>query len=256
MTRLDAPQSGPWIEEKDEKEKLKEEIREEVVAGMKKKRHKKFLTCCLLELLFVLLILVLIATAVAKTGLVEIPVFSKIFSKVSSPQRVVTITPEEIKNFDTDITKKLEQEVKSAIVPGRTDQEVEISLEFTEKELTVLLQTLGSNGNLPLLNPQISITPEGLEIFGEISEPKKMYLTINIKPEIRDNNLEIKIKKIKIGTLSLPAIFGNFLVERILKTQLDEVRDEISKIGKLENINLEDGKITLRGLVDILVFTE
>ncbi len=68
--------------------------------------------------------------------------------------------------------------------------------------------------------------------------------------------MQFKIKKIRIGTLPLPAIFGNFLVEKFLNAQLNEVQDEISKVGKLENINLDEGKITLRGLADILVFTE
>jgi len=257
MTRLDEPTSSdPWIKEKDEKEKLKEEIREEVVGKMKRKKRKKFLTCCLLELLFILLILGLVATAIAKTGLVDVPVFSKIFYKPPTPQRVVTVTPEEVKNFSADITNKLEQEVKSQIKPGVTGQEVEISLEFTEKELTALLRNLTANGDLPFGNSQISITPEGLEIFGEINEPKKTYLSVNLKPEIKDGDLKIKIKKIKIGTLPLPAIFGNFLVEKFLNTQLDEVRDEIAKIGKLENIKLDEGKITLQGMADVLVFTE
>ncbi len=257
MTRLDEPTSSdPWIKEKDEKEKLKEEIREEVVGKIKKKKRKKFFTCCLLELLFLILILGLVTTAIAKTGLVDVPVFSKIFYKLPVPQRVVTVTPEEIKNFSADVTKKLEQEVASQIKPGVTGQKVEISLEFTEKELTALLQNLTTNGDSPFKNSQISVTPEGLEIFGEINEPKKTYLTVNLKPEIRDGDLKIKIKKIKIGTLPLPAIFGNFLVEKFLNAQLNEIRDEIGKAGELKNISLDEGKITLRGLADILVFTE
>jgi hypothetical protein len=257
MARLDEPTSSdPWIKEKDEKEKLKEEIREEVTRDIKKKKHKKFFTCCLLESLLVVLILGSIAAGLAKTGLVEVPVFSKIFNKPPVPQKVVTVTPEEVKNFSTDITKKVEQEVRSALVPGVTDQKVEINLEFTEKELTALMQNLETNGDLPLKNSQISITPEGLEIFGEINEPRKTYLVINLKPEIRDGDLKIKIQKIKIGTLSLPAIFGNFLVEKLLNAQLDEVRDEIAKVGELKNINLGEGKITLSGLADVLVFTE
>jgi hypothetical protein len=167
---------------------------------------------------------------------------------------VVTVTPEEIINFNEAATKKLENEVKPRISPGVTGQKIEVSLEFTEKELTAFLRSLEMNGESPLSNSQIGITPESLEIFGEINKPNKTYLTIRLKPEIQNNNLKITIQKIKIGTLPIPAIFGNFLVDKFLSDQLHKAEEEISKVGKLESISLDEGKITLRGLVDVLVF--
>lgn len=257
MARLDDSMSfDPWLKEKSEEEKMREEIREEVVSDVKRRRRKKFLTCCLLGLLVVIFILVSAAVGLAKTGLIDVPVFSKIFYKVPVPQKVVTATPEEITNFNEGATKKLEDEVKPRISPGVAGQKIEVSLEFTEKELTAFLRGLEMNGESPISNSQISITPENLEIFGEINKPNKTYLTIRLKPEIKNGNIKITIQKIKIGTLPIPAIFGNFLVDKFLSDQLLKAEEAISKVGKLENIDLDEGKITLTGLVDVLVFTE
>ena len=42
MTRLnDQSSSDPWIQEKDKEEKLKKEIREEVIKDLKRKKRKK-----------------------------------------------------------------------------------------------------------------------------------------------------------------------------------------------------------------------
>lgn len=257
MARLDESTSfDPWLEEKSKEEKMREEIREEVVSNVKRRKRKKFLTCCLLIVLAVIFVLVSAAVALAKTGLVDVPVFSKIFYKTPAPQRVVTVTPEEIANFNLNATKKLENEVKPRISPGVTGQKIEVSLEFTEKELTAFLRSLETNGESPLLNSQISITPESLEIFGEINKSTKTYITIGLKPEIQDGNLKITIQKIRIGTLPIPAVFGNFLVEKFLSEQLRKTEEAISKVGELKSVVLGEGKITLMGLVDVLVFSQ
>lgn len=256
MTRLNETSPDPWLEQKSKEEKLKEEIREEVITEMKRKKRRKTLTCCFLELLSVVLVLSLIATAVAKTGLVKVPLFSKIFYKTSAPQKVVTVTSEEIKNFETDITEKLKSQVKSQIKPGAPSQKVEVNFEFTEKELTSFLKNLEAQKTSPLGNAQVSVTKEAIEIFGEMEEPSKTSLTVAFKPEIKDDKLIIVLKKIKLGALPLPSSLGNFLVDKFLSSQLRAAGEAISKTGKLESIALEEGKIVLKGLVDVIVFTQ
>jgi hypothetical protein len=256
MTRLDENSPDPWLPEKSKEEKLKEEIREEVVKELKSKKRKKALTCCALEFILVLLILSLLAAAIAKTGLVVIPGFSKIFYKTPSPQKIVSITPEEIKNFEVDLTQKLKNQVESQIQPGVAGQKIEVTLEFTEKELTAFLRALENQGTSPLKNSQISITQESIEIFGEIETPSKTFLTVAMKPDILNDKLKITLQKIKIGTLPIPLAFGNFIIDKFLNNQLRAAEESIGKAGKLESIILEDGKVVLRGLVDVLVFTQ
>jgi len=257
MTRLDDPSSfDPWLREKSEKEKMKEEIRTGVMDEMKKKKRKKTIACCSLGVIAVLLFLGLIFSLVAKSGLLEIPVFSKIFTKTASPQKVVNVTPEEIKSFETDIAEKLKTQVEPKIEPGATGQKVEVSLKFTEKELTAFLRSLESSEESPLRNAQAVITPEKIEIFGEITAPNKTYLTLAFRPEIKDNELKITLKKIKLGTLSLPTSWGNFLAEKFLNKELQSTQNAIRKVGKLESISLGQGELTAHGLVDVLIFTE
>ena len=246
--------SGPWIREKSEKEKLKEEIRGELIAETKRKKRKKIFACCLLELAAIIFIFGGATIAIAKTGVVTIPLFSKIFYQPPTPQRIVTVTPEETNTFEKEITGKFEQQVKSQIKPGVTGQKIEVNFELTEKDLTAFLKSAELSSGSPLRNVQASVTPEAIEIFGQLEELNRTFLTVALKPEVSENNLKIKITKIRLGTLSLPAVLGNFLVEKFLDNQIKSAEDALAKIGKLENIILSDGKVTIRGIVDVLVF--
>jgi len=240
----------PWIEKVDQKEKLKEEIRGEVVSEMKKKKHKKFFTCCLLELIIVILILGGITAMVAKTGLVEIPVFSKLFYSAPSPEKIVSTNSAEGKNFEDILGQKLEQQIESGKKSETDSQKVEVALEFTEEELTGFLKDMEAAENYPFSDSQVSISADGIEIFGQLKELNKTFLTVVLKPEVTDNNLKISFTKIKVGNLSLPDALGNFLVDSLLKDQIKSAQETISQNGKLESIDFSDGKIVFRGLVD------
>lgn len=252
----ESPSFDPWLQQKSKEDKMKEEIRAGVMEEMDRKKKKKRVACCSLIAAAVILFLCLLAAGTAKSGIIDVPVFSKIFSKKPSPQRIVEVTPEEVKNFETDITQKLKEQVEPKVEPGKTGQKVDVSLKFTEKELTAFLRSLELTDDLPLKHAQAVITPDAIEIFGEISAPSQTYLTLSFKPNLIDNSLQITLKKIKIGTMPLPTAWGNFLAEKFLSPQIQNAQDSIRKVGELESISLAQGELTVRGLVDVLIFTQ
>lgn len=256
MSRQDqdlSASSDPWLREKSEKEKLKEELREEVLKEIKIKKRRKTLSCCFLELLGLLLVLSLGAAAVARTGLIEIPLFSKVFYKPPEPSRIVTVLPGEIKNLEEIFENKIKSQVEEKIIPGKETQKVELELEFTEKELTAVILQGIKTGFLPFSTAQVAITPKEIEIFGQLSG-SKIFFTIRFKPEIQNGQIVIKLTKFKLGNLSVPSLLSNLLVEKILKDKLQQINEFIGKGGKLQEIRLEEGKVIIRGIVDIIIF--
>ncbi len=253
MTRIEDPSSDPWIKEIDEKEKLKDEIRGEVIKEIKNKKRKKFFTCCFFELLFTILILGGLAAAVAKTGVITIPVFSKLFYDKPAPQRIVSINPGETKSFEEKIAEKIGQLKFKTPAAGENP---EVALEFTEEELTGFIKSMEAAENSPFTDSQVSVSPEGIEIFGELKDLNRAFLTIALKPEVINNNFKISFQKIKLGNLSLPASLGNFLADKLLKDQIDSAEKSVAEFGKLESIELFDGKIIFRGQLDASAFTE
>lgn len=245
----------PWMEKVDEKEKLKRKIREEVVSEMKKKKRGKFFGCCFLKLFILVLILAAATALLARTGLFDIPVFSKIFYQEPTPEREVAANTAEEKSFENLLAQKIAEQLKTGKNLS-TDGEAPVALEFTEEELTGFLKIAETEENYPFTQAQISITPEAIEIFGQLKKFNQTFLTVTLKPEIKDGDLEIIIKKIRIGNLSLPPAVGNFLTDKILKDQLDPVKKIILENGNLENVELTEGKIIFKGVVDTETFTK
>jgi uncharacterized protein YpmS len=251
----DLSSSDPWQREKNEKEKLKEELREEVLKEIKRKKRRKTLSCCLLELSALLLILFLGFAAVAKAGLVEIPFFSKVFYKPPEPSRIVTVLPGEIKNLEKIFEDKIKTQVEEKMIPGKETQKVDVELEFTEKELTAAMLDGINSGFLPFSTAQIAVTSKEIEIFGQLSG-SKIFFTISFKPEIENDQLVIKLTKFKLGNLPLPSSLANLLVEKILKDKMQQINEFVGKGGKLQEIRLEEGKVIIRGTIDIMIFLQ
>ncbi len=245
----------PWMEKVDEKEKLKRELREEVVSEIKKKKRGKFFGCCFLKFFIIVLILAASIALLAKTGLFDIPVFSKIFYQAPAPEREVAANTAEEKSFENLLAQKLDQELRSGknLAAGG---EIPVTLEFTEEELTGFLKTAETGEDYPFTEAQISITPQAIEIFGQLKEFNQTFLTVALRPEIKNGELEIIFQKIRIGNLSLPPAIGNFLTDKLLKDQLDSVKKLISENGNLENIELTEGKIIFQGEVATETFTK
>ncbi len=243
----------PWLREKSEKEKLKEELREEVVKELKRKKRRRVLSCCFLEILFVLLILFLGTATVAKTGLFEIPFFSKIFYKQPEPLRVITPQQKRVENLNELFENKIKSQVKEKISPGEENQKVEIELEFTEEELTASLLRGIEVGSLPLSKAQIAISQKEIEIFGRFIKPE-IFFTVRFQPKIQNGQITVKLTKIKLGNLSVPVFLSNILFERVLKDKLNQINEIIGKEGRLEEIRLENSKIFMKGIIDVIVF--
>lgn len=243
----------PWLREKSEKEKFKEEVRGEVVKELKKRKRRKTLSCCLLGILFLLLILFLSFTAVAKTGLIEIPFFSKFFYKTPEPQRVVKVQQEGAENLEEIFENKIKSQVEEKMVLNQETQKVEVELEFVEEELTAALLRGIATGSLPLSRAQIAVLPKEVEIFGKLSNPE-VFLTINFQPKIQNGQIAVKITKFKLGNLSVPVFFLNFFIEKFLKDQMAQINEIVSKGGKLEEIRLEEGRVVIKGVIDVMIF--
>jgi len=253
MSRIDDDDSrSPWLTVKDEREKLKDEIRHELVLEEKSKKRKKLLLSCGAELLFVLVILGFLATGIAKTGLVDIPIFTKIFYHLPVPQKIVSILPSE--NPQIDFEKKLEEQTLKQIKQNNDADTLEFDIAIGEKELTSLLK------EKLVFDPkdsQISIVAKQVELFGKINSSKKIYLTFGFLPKIDGNKIKIETTNLKIGTLPLPRFIGNIIVKIVLNNQINIINETIGKAGTIKSIDLFDnGELKIKSAVDAVMQTE
>ena len=244
MTRIEKP--SPWLKEKTERDQIKDEIRHELKLEQGKKGLRKILTCCIIELLITLIIATLLAFSLAKSGLVEVPLFTKLFYSVPTPQKIVKVPPGSLFDIQSSIKEQAEKQIFAQIKEGKTDLKLEITL--GENGLTTLLnQEIKKVKETSLGDPQISITKEKIEFFSEIypEENREVYLTLGFRPVVKDGKLEIKIVETKIGTLPLPSFLANIFIKAALDGELEKINETIGAMAKIDKVELLDGEMKI-----------
>lgn len=212
-------------------------------SGQKSKRGclKWFGSCFLITLILFVALAIYIASAIAASGLAEVPILSRIFFRqIPVPNRVVEPAS------SNALTKALENQIQA----GKSDF---ITLELSENEITGLLDNLTKKPNPTIEKAQGAIDSDGLELFlktGKFDSPlSDLYFTVSILPKISDDQLDFEIKKFKIGHLSIPAALTNlgknFTLNNLKKSptykelNLTEIRIESNKVIITGRPNLE-----------------
>ncbi|MFH1749438.1 MAG: hypothetical protein ABH837_00840 [bacterium] len=237
---------------KDISNKKPQDIKQVQVADNSKSPEKKlkpkgsrFKFCCFSCVILVILFVLGVVSAVAASGLMYIPGFSKVLYREPQPVRIVQ--PIEIDNVEDYFTQKFEDEY------DKKGKDQKLSTAISEEELTAILQyTLGIGGkksSRPEINDlQAAVSEKHVEFFGRIKRgPVNTVIILNIEPEIRDNELYLKPKELQAGALKLPFdwIFSI--------TNLDEYINQpisIAKDIKIIDLELQDKQIKVELLFE------
>ncbi|OGY48487.1 MAG: hypothetical protein A3J65_01185 [Candidatus Buchananbacteria bacterium RIFCSPHIGHO2_02_FULL_45_11b] len=199
-------------------------------AAPKVKKHHFKRNCCFLVLLLFIFSLTLAAAAVAKTGIFEIPVFSSVFYRLPKPKREIKIE-NQASAGGQNLNFSLNTETKK------------ITLELSEEDLTFLLRQALTRANDPYFaqNLQALIFGGEVELSGLLLKPLKVNLTLKLKPLLADSRLDFKLTKIIVGSLPIPAEYGNMTVHRLLQKPLEQLNSAMVKF-QLESLELSEKK--------------
>jgi hypothetical protein len=220
-----------------------DEIPAKVKSGRRRRKGRRSFKgrCCLFFLIILILAAIIGAAALAKTGLVSVPVFSDLFYRLPLPERQI--------DFSNQTNFKAEG---FSMTAGAGKNEIIISL--TEKELTFLLrQSLASGSNAIFApNLQAAITNGQVELYGLLQKPLSANLTVNIQPFLTNGRLDYKITEFKVGDLSLPLVIVDNLVNWTFGGKINQFIGSIAENYRFNRLDLTDGKVT----IDITAATE
>jgi len=196
-------------------------------------------TCCLLFLILIILLAVIVTAVIAKTGIVEIPIFSQLFYQLPQPTRQIEIS-------DSTNSAVLGLNLESA-------SKNLVTVEITEENLTSLFrqELSGKKDSLFAENVQAVITTEGVEFSGLLIKPISVNIILKLKPELVDHKLDFKLIQAKIGDLSIPPAFANQLVDKFLQDKIEEVNQSLNKVGQIQDVELLNGKLIVSCQLDL-----
>lgn len=231
MTRLDAA---------DEREALKEEIKQEL---RHEDRRRKTIGCLVSFLLMASIVTVplfIVGSMLAKTGFVDVPLLSGWLYKPSEPVRVV-------RPLSGSNGKQVMQSVTSK---AQFDPAVStVTVSFSEEELTTLAQgMLTDPSHLPFeaKTLQVAVMSDYVELFAVSVRPKR-NATVRLRflpVASKDGGVRLDIRELLIGRWLVPKSFSRY-VTNIYAAEIEQTANAFAKgIGALRTVELKDGKLT------------
>lgn len=228
MTRIESnlPSAGP---DGDIGEMIKTEAKK--LRPEKKVVKKRPLFGCFNCFLVLIIVVVAVggwlASLAAKSGLAQLPVFNGVFYQLPEPIHWVKAGNAagalDLQKLAADPTKPLV---------------------ISEEELTAWFREGVVNANfekyhIKIESGQLAVDPLQVELFAKISQPFAGYLTLAFAPQLRNQKLYLAAKNLKIGNLSLPTGWGQFLLDRTYNGTLASVQGSLP--FAIKNISLRQG---------------
>lgn len=235
-----------------QKESLKKELRKEVKPTKIIKRGR-FLGCGNCFSLFIIIIFLIIgsgAWAVAQTGLIKVPIFSRWFYNEPAPMHWVHLSGGSFSPEDTinkAIKKSLVNQIGTVL-----EEKIPIDLIFVEEDLTYLIREAGDalnqqNSKIKFYDSQIAVNSDRAELFTKIefvNRKAETALIVDFIPELEDGQIKLKLLKVKFGNLPLPAILGNLAVNLLLRGQIENISKAVS-LGDIMAVDLRPGEFII-----------
>ncbi|MBI4032823.1 hypothetical protein HY374_03910 [Candidatus Berkelbacteria bacterium] len=199
--------------------------------------------CAIIVVLALVVLALGLASAVAATGLVRIPVLSGMVYKASPlPTRVVE--PSGPANFSGLIAAKVQDPTVLA-----TRQAT-----FTEAELTQVLREPGADGEVILKQGQVAIDAGRAELYGQITlGGNPLVITVDVLPTSTPPGLGVST--IRLGRVTVPKTLTDVVTRTVLDMVASQMQFEagttLADIG-VEQIRLTPGGLTITASQELL----
>src|SRR3989338_8788247 len=203
-----------------------------------RRRHFSFRFGCLSFFILCIVLLVIFCTAlIAKTGIIEIPYFSKMFYAPPRASREVNIG-----------VAGLGDSIASLVQHTKIEKD-EITIELSDKDLTLLIRQIFSASKIPATQVQLISHNQNLELFGFFTRPLAFFLQTDIKPGVHANTLNFQITRMKIGNLSLPPFIFNYIQKSYFHSLFLGIQQKMLDAMQLTSVEVYEGKLILKGKV-------
>ncbi len=224
----------------------RELIKQEVRAELKRENRVKVLRGCAINLLLFALIVLLpayfLASAVAKTGLVEVPLLTSWqYHPAEYTRRVVPL----VGSTSEQILKSVAAKASFDVTTG------DIALPITEDQLTSLvaagLRDAGDALPFKISSIQAAILPGEIEIYAVIPRPARFVTAvIRFGLAVNQGQVEVQAKQLLIGAFEAPKSLADLVTPTLSKGINDLLSQSAGGMGEITAINLEDGRMFIK----------
>lgn len=223
------------LKDKEFRETIRKEVRGAVRQGLWRSKIRGCCGCALLALLVFLTLLGLLAYALAETGLVRVPLFSRFYHEPRPARSVEPAATTLPATLQTQFRRQLE---------SRT-----ITFTISEEVLTRTIRDLAATQtSLTFSGAQVAVLPDGLHLFARFElRGSRGTMRVRLVPELRNNTPTFRIRKVELGELPLWHRPFDILARRALATKLEEALRGFSSFMTLTGMSIEPGAVKITG---------
>ncbi len=188
----------------------------------------------------IVVLAMVLAFAVAKTGMVSVPFFSRWYVE-PKPTRVVIGTPTTPDLFLKTLESRMRVEAAKGVPP--------YELTVSEQELTGALQS-AVNGALRTqdwerADVQIALRPTDMEVLGSFQRGALTpQILARFVPRISNGGVQFEPASVQLGEYPLPSFLGNAVLSLIFSRDFGTWTMSFGNV-KLTDIHLSDGSVRL-----------
>lgn len=204
------------------------------------KKSSCFRNCLIIFTILIFLLFLGLASVLAKSGLVNVPILSPLLFK----------EPKEFVKPDLNAQENLFEKLKQIEEKAKREKKIseEIALQFTQEEILGLMLSFIEKSDLSIDKPQIVIHKDRIETWGrfDIKEIKKnipfgkflqegIWIKVSFLPTATGERVQFEIKQVQIGSLSIPSFLTKKAMDALLaKLNKTSLGFEIKGIKSLE----------------------
>ncbi|MDD5438386.1 MAG: hypothetical protein PHC70_04555 [Patescibacteria group bacterium] len=186
----------------------------------------------------VILILLVSALAVAKLGLVPIPILSRFYDG-PVPVRLVQTEPLDWDDFRVGLA--------SDIYEQRERQKEGYAVQLSEQELSGLIKSEAEKGlrgqawKIDLI--QVAVTPDYMELYSKLDRSGlgNLDMLIRFRPVVDSKgNIRFEIIETRVGDFKLPVSWGRALASNVFSRDLGSWEITIGGENVIQSISLLD----------------
>ncbi|OGL78941.1 hypothetical protein A3E39_02015 [Candidatus Uhrbacteria bacterium RIFCSPHIGHO2_12_FULL_60_25] len=192
-------------------------------------------------ILLVVAFALIVAVLLAKTGLVKVPLASRLY-RGPGPTRIVTAGVTDPEAFSDAISAKVALAVKRGGPPPYrvTVEETELTAAFRGA-----LASFVQGSNIIAERPQIVMTPTAIELSGRfVREGITFDILTRFEPRVEDGELRLNPISVQFGDYPISTSTAQNLMGYFFKRDFGAWRLDVGPIG-LRDIRLGDGKVEL-----------
>ncbi|MBU2508756.1 hypothetical protein KKE33_00010 [Patescibacteria group bacterium] len=191
-------------------------------------------------IVIILIILAVLAFLLAKTGIVEVPLFSR-FYKGPVPTRIIEADPIDPQDFQYILSDRLIKQIQTTAPPYK----ISISEEELSGALRSVIDTAFRDQGWEVENVQLAVLPESVEFWGEF---KQGYLSadilIKMKPIVEDGGLRFETLGTRLGDYPVPSKLADQVAGLVFGRDLGTWLIEFEDIA-FQKIDMQNGFLVI-----------